>query len=148
MNKIKWSNIPVPESHVISLIAGIALHVWRPLVLWDATWQRYALGGILLLAGIALALWATAVFEQMSFQEPTKLITKGPYAISRNPMYGAWTLIYLGTTLLVNTWWLFILLPLPLLATHYISVLLEERNLERKFGDEYRQYRARVRRYL
>lgn len=63
-------------------------------------------------------------------------------------MYVAWTMIYLGTAMLVNTWWLLILLPAVMIFTHYAVVRHEEQELEQKFADEYREYRRRVRRYV
>ena len=75
-------------------------------------------------------------------------MSSGPYRISRNPLYLGLTLIYLALTLAVDTWWgIALLLPL-LVVLHHGVVLREERYLERKFGDTYRLYRARVRRYL
>lgn len=148
MNKFRWSNIPVPEGHLITLVAGVALNLWKPFEFWGAVWQRQALGWILLSAGILLALWATVTFKQMDFSKPTEVMTMGPYSFSRNPMYVAWTLIYLAITLLVNTLWLIILLPITLLFTHFFVIRKEEAQLEQMFGEAYRQYRARVRRYL
>src|SRR5688572_16335557 len=109
MGKFKWSNIPIPESHVITLVVGIALHVWRPLEFWPAVLERQVSGWTLLMIGILLALWGVVTFKDMDFEKPTAIITTGPYAFSRNPMYVAWTLIYLAFVLLVNTWWLIIL---------------------------------------
>ncbi len=63
-------------------------------------------------------------------------------------MYLAWTIIYVATAVLVNTWWLVMLLPVLQLFTHYVVVRQEERQLERQFGEPYRQYRGQVRRYL
>lgn len=119
MNRIKWSNIPIPQGHVIPLVISVVLHVWRRLELWQAAWQRQITGWSLLLIGILLALWAATAFKQMDFEKPTTIVTTGPYAFSRNPMYVAWTLIYLAIALLVNTWWLIVLLPAPLLITHF-----------------------------
>ena len=148
MRQIKWSNIPIPQGHVIPLVIGVVFHMWRPLELWRAVWQRQILGWVLLLAGILLVFWATMTFKQMDFEKPTALMRTGPYTFSRNPMYVAWTLIYLAITLLVNTGWLFILFPVSLLIIHFYDVRREEHFLEQNFGEEYRQYRARVRRYL
>jgi protein-S-isoprenylcysteine O-methyltransferase Ste14 len=58
------------------------------------------------------------------------------------------TLIYLGLTLVANTWWCFPLLIPVLSLIHFGVVAREERYLERKFGESYREYRLRVRRYL
>ncbi|NJC97271.1 MAG: isoprenylcysteine carboxylmethyltransferase family protein [Anaerolineales bacterium] len=148
MSNIKWKNVPVPPIHVVTLILGIAMQVWLPLALWQAGWQRQVTGWSLLLTGVLLALWATTAFEDMDSEKPGKVITSGPYAFSRNPMYVAWILIYLAIAILVNTWWLIVLVPIPLLVTHFYDVQREERRLEEKFGEAYRQYRSRVRRYL
>jgi protein-S-isoprenylcysteine O-methyltransferase Ste14 len=148
MNKLNWSNIPIPEGHVTLLVVGVVLHLWRPLRLFQTAWPRHVLGWPLLLIGIWLVAWAVAAVKAVDIQKPTKLITAGPYAISRNPMYIAWTIIYLAAAILVNTWWLIILLPVLILFTHYFVVRHEERKLELQFGEQYRQYCARVRRYL
>jgi protein-S-isoprenylcysteine O-methyltransferase Ste14 len=62
-------------------------------------------------------------------------------------MYVAWTLIYLGVSLTLNTVWLLSLLPLLAVLIHR-EVKREEHRLVEAFGDEYRTYRRRVRRYL
>ena len=90
MSRFRWSNIPIPEGHVITLAMGIALQVWKPFGITQTTWLIHLFGVSLLLIGIALALWATAAFEKMDFSKPTEVITTGPYAFSRNPMYVAW----------------------------------------------------------
>ena len=78
----------------------------------------------------------------------TSVVTTGPFRFSRNPLYVALTLLYLGLTLAFNTWWgIVVLIPL-LIIMHYGVVLREERYLEQKFGETYRQYRSQVRRYL
>ncbi len=78
----------------------------------------------------------------------TSIVTTGPYRFTRNPLYLGLTMIYLGLTLAINTWWSLLLLVPVLFVMHFDVVLREERYLERKFGDTYRQYRAHVRRYL
>jgi protein-S-isoprenylcysteine O-methyltransferase Ste14 len=98
--------------------------------------------------GILLAGWAVAAAKDRDIEKPTEIISSGPYAFSRNPMYVAWTLIYLAIALLVNAWWLIVLLPVLILFTHYFVVRQEERQLEQQFGEPYRQYRSRVRRYV
>ncbi len=148
MSKFKWGNIPVPEGHVLSLVAGVALHIWHPLELSPAAWLRHVLGWPILLAGILLIARCVATVQDIDIEKPVTLITTGPYAFSRNPMYLAWTIIYLAIVLLVNSWWLIILLPALVLFTHFFVVAREEDQLERQFGEQYRQYCAKVRRYL
>ncbi len=68
--------------------------------------------------------------------------------LSRNPLYVALTLIYVGLALVANALWVLVLVVPVLLVMHYGVVRREERYLEAKFGDAYRQYRSRVRRYF
>ena len=63
-------------------------------------------------------------------------------------MYVGFTLIYAAITLLANSAWPFVLLPAVLLVMQRLVIHREERYLERTFGDEYRAYRGRVRRWL
>jgi protein-S-isoprenylcysteine O-methyltransferase Ste14 len=72
----------------------------------------------------------------------------GAYRFSRNPLYVAMTLLYLGLTFLFNSWWGVALLIPVLVVLHFGVVRREERYLERKFGEEYLAYRSQVRRYL
>lgn len=97
--------------------------------------------------GLLLIGWAVRTIGDQESQDPAALVTTGPYAVSRNPMYVGWTALYLGIALVLNTVWLFVLLP-AVLATCHRVVRREERSLEREFGDGYRAYRREVRRYL
>ena len=78
----------------------------------------------------------------------TTIVSSGPFRFTRNPLYVGVTLIFGGLTLAFNTWWGFIVLVPVLITMHFGVVLREERYLERKFGEPYRQYRSRVRRYF
>jgi protein-S-isoprenylcysteine O-methyltransferase Ste14 len=82
------------------------------------------------------------------YKPATALAVHGPYRYTRNPMYLAMTIFYLGLTLLVNTLWPLVLLPAVLLVVQRGVINREERYLERTFGDAYRAYKARVRRWL
>ena len=81
--------------------------------------------------------------------DPTpSLIFDGPYRFTRNPMYVGLTLFEIGLGLVLNNAWISAL-ALPALATvHFMAVLPEERYLSGKFGDSYRDYLGRVRRYF
>jgi protein-S-isoprenylcysteine O-methyltransferase Ste14 len=83
----------------------------------------------------------------LDLERPNRLVDSGPYVFSRNPMYVAWTLGYVGVALVAGTAWPLLLLPVVLVVTQVV-VRREERSLERQFGDAYRTYKASVRRYL
>jgi len=103
--------------------------------------------------GVALASWGrrtmTAAGTNVNPSLPaTALVTSGPFRYSRNPLYVALTIVFLGLTLAVNTWWGVVVL-IPLLAIMHRGVVRrEERYLEQKFGESYRKYRSKVRRYV
>jgi protein-S-isoprenylcysteine O-methyltransferase Ste14 len=78
----------------------------------------------------------------------TALVTGGVYRFTRNPMYLAMVLLHLGLALAVDSAVALALLPSLLALVQAGVVLREERYLERRFGDEYRRYRASVRRWL
>ena len=145
---LRWSNIPIPEGYVIPLMAGVVLHIFFPRRFFGSPWLKHVLGWPFLLLGTLITACAVMAIKGMDIKRPTRIIVSGPYRFSRNPMYVAWTLIYVGIAILVNSWWLFILLPVILVFTHYIVVRREEQRLEQVFGEEYRQYRDNVRRYL
>jgi protein-S-isoprenylcysteine O-methyltransferase Ste14 len=143
----RWGNVPVPEPHLAGLGAGIVLHLIVRWTLLPEAWIGHAVGWPLVAGGVVLAAWAVAAAGEVDVDRPETLIVDGPYRWSRNPMYLAWTLLYLGVTFVVNTGWPLLLLPAVLTVTH-LQVGREERDLEASFGDEYLRYRGRTRRYL
>ena len=129
------------------LIAGILIEVVVPTALVSRTWLRHAVGWPLLAAAVLLGGWAVRTVGRLDISNATRLVSAGPYAHSRHPMYVAWALGYLGVAAIVNSVWVLLILPAGLAALHLV-VLREERDLEERFGDEFTHYAARVRRYL
>ena len=76
------------------------------------------------------------------------LVTSGPFQITRNPMYVSFVVAYVGVTLLMNTWWPAVLLPVVVLIIDRAVIRGEERCLGSAFPAEYAEYRSRVRRWL
>jgi protein-S-isoprenylcysteine O-methyltransferase Ste14 len=144
---MKWRNVPFPETHIAPLLLGVAVDFMFPRILIANSAIPFVLSIPLLLGGILIILGAVREAGSQEVDEPTVLITSGPYAWSRNPMYVAWTLIYIGAICIINSVWLLLLLPVALVLTHFV-VLREEKKLEELFGDSYRDYRQNVRRYI
>lgn len=142
-----WKNVPVPEPHVAGMLVGIVLHVLVPWTIPGDERLRRAAAWPVLGTGLLVVRWAVRSVGGEDIENPSQLVTTGPYRFSRNPMYVAWTLIYVGVALLVNTVWMLVVLP-PVAVASHLTVLREERSLEARFGDEYRAYRRAVRRYL
>jgi protein-S-isoprenylcysteine O-methyltransferase Ste14 len=133
------------------VVAFIVNWMW-PLPIFGPANVRWAgLAGVVL--GIMIiAAGRVALKKAGTNINPTKpvtaLVRSGPYRFSRNPLYLGLTLIYLGLSVALNTWWAVGFLVPVWLVMHFAVVRREERYLEGKFGDVYRQYRATVRRYL
>lgn len=107
------------------------------------------------LVGIGLALFAATLLTFWRhhttvnpYKAATELCTSGPFRFSRNPIYlGDW-FILAGVSLLMKTWWPLLFAPTIWLILRYGVIRHEEAHLEGKFGDAYREYKSRVRRWL
>jgi protein-S-isoprenylcysteine O-methyltransferase Ste14 len=110
-------------------------------------------GSLLLIAGFLLRVWATYHFYQRSMKvivlsAQQSLITDGPYRFSRNPLYlGGNVCMFLGATLIVGSP-SGIVLTIAQLPLVDIMIRREEKQLEKKFGDEWIRYARKVRRWL
>lgn len=112
-------------------VSGVALTGLAILIVL-AAWLRFRR------AGTPVEPWRTS----------TTLVTDGIYGWTRNPMYLAMVLFYLAIALAVDSL-VTILFLMPLLVLlHYGVIRREERYLERKFGESYRIYKQRVRRWI
>lgn len=114
---------------------------------------RYPVAMLLGLGGAVLAALALFGFRRAgTHAEPwkptTAIVESGVYRLTRNPMYVAMTLIYLALAVFFESL-LAVLVLIPVLAAiHFGVIRREERYLEEKFGDSYRAYRQRVRRWI
>jgi protein-S-isoprenylcysteine O-methyltransferase Ste14 len=110
-------------------------------------------GAIVAGAGLAIAAWAMSTFALsgtaiMPNQPASTLVVHGPYRYSRNPMYVALTLLYVGLVLVTRTWWALPLLPVVLVLLFKTVIAREERYLGTEFGEAYTDYTRRVRRWI
>jgi protein-S-isoprenylcysteine O-methyltransferase Ste14 len=78
----------------------------------------------------------------------TAIVTGGPYRFTRNPMYLGFTLMYVGISALANALLPILLLPVVQQLMRRGVIEREERYMEGKFGDEYLEYKGRVRRWI
>jgi len=118
-----------------------------------AHWINVTIAGAMVLIGLALATAGIRNFTRAATPVPTAqptqaLVTTGIHGYTRNPIYLGMFLVYAGIGLVVRSPWILILI-LPLVLTiRYGVVMREEAYLERRFGDVYREYKSRVRRWL
>ncbi len=136
----------------VTLALGLLLHLIYPVNLLPVLLARIA-GTYILIASVWLALSVEAAMKRAGTNvrpdRPTlALVTDGPFRFTRNPLYVAGIGIYVGIALLVDTLWPLVLL-IPLLVVLAKGVIgREERYLEAKFGETYRNYKSRVRRWM
>ena len=114
---------------------------------------HWIIAGSLILIGLALAAAGIRNFSRAGTPVPTNrparaLVTTGIHGWTRNPIYLGMFLIYGGIGVAARSPWI-LMLTLPLAITiRYGVVAREEAYLERRFGDAYRDYKARARRWV
>jgi protein-S-isoprenylcysteine O-methyltransferase Ste14 len=144
-----------PLLYLACLLLGLVLDrmLPLPLILPEAALIRWPVGGGLVVAGLAIMAAGIRNFSRAATPVPSNqpvraLVTTGIHAWSRNPIYVGMFFIYAGIGMAARSPWVLVLaLPL-LIILHYVVVAREEVYLERRFGDSYRDYKARVRRWL
>ena len=112
-----------------------------------------AIGVALALAGTIALIAAVGGFRRAGtrpepWQPSTAIVTSGIYRLTRNPMYLGMALIHAGAAIGFDGPLALAALPLAIIVIRTGAIAREERYLEAKFGDEYRDYARRVRRWL
>lgn len=137
---------------LVFLIWGFLLG-WIFPVRFFPTIPGYIVGVIIV--AIALSIGGSALLAMRKARtspntnRPTAvLVDSGVFRYSRNPIYLSMFLLYLGIAVFVNVIWFLLFFPIFFLLVDKLVVPREEKYLERRFGDDYRRYRARVRRWV
>jgi protein-S-isoprenylcysteine O-methyltransferase Ste14 len=141
-----------PLLMVLALMLVLVLRHFWPLAT-GARVPAIALGIALCVLGIVSMAWGRVTLMKGGtnvnpLKPTTAIVTSGPFRFTRNPLYVGIMGLFVGVSLLIDTWWgIVVLIPVSLII-HFGVVLREETYLERKFGDSYLSYKAAVRRYL
>lgn len=111
------------------------------------------MGPLLIVAGVMLVGWGMMTFRRagtaiVPHKPAARIVSSGPYRFTRNPMYTGLTLVYVGVTAMLASWWPLLLLPVVLFAVVHLVISREEAYLRSAFGEDYAVYCARVRRWL
>jgi protein-S-isoprenylcysteine O-methyltransferase Ste14 len=145
-----------PAVPVATVVAGVGLQrVWPIGVGFPLPApERYWIGGLIAAGAVlGLGLWSVVLFRRGGQSEnpwkPTPhVVDRGPFRISRNPMYLQMVLVCVGFAVALANGWILALAPVGAWLLQRYAILPEEAYLERKFGETYLAYRRRVRRWL
>ncbi len=143
---------PPPLVYASALVIGLLAYALYPVAFLPRTVARVS-GLPLIFGGLAIGLLG---FHEMRraetnvdpYKPTTAIVTEGPYLFTRNPLYFGMTLMYSGITALFNALPAALLLPIVLAVMRRGVIAREELYLEDKFGEEYLDYKARVRRWI
>lgn len=146
--------IPPP---VYALTLGILMWLLNqhfPIAHWiHPPWNN--IGKVLIAIAVSFDLWSLFLFfrshttpNPMKPENANKLVISGLYKVSRNPMYVGLLVILLGYAIWLGSVTPFLLLPFFVLLITTQQIIPEEEVLEKKFGQEYLNYKAQVRRWL
>jgi protein-S-isoprenylcysteine O-methyltransferase Ste14 len=145
-----------PAVPALTILLGVALQRLWPIQADPGVDQstRYWVGGLMVAgAFFGLGLWSVILFRRSGQNEnpwkPTpQIVERGPFRITRNPMYLQMIIICIGVAVILANAWILLLVPVGGWVLQRLAILPEEAYLERKFGDTYRGYKNRVRRWL
>ena len=150
---MKYSQKILPPVYLlIAVLLMSGLNYFTPLRTILAAPITY-LGIGLIILGFLIVIWPAASFGRAGtpikpFEESTYLVTDGMYRVTRNPMYLGMVVVLLGVAVLFGTASPFLLVPVFgwIIQTKFVA--FEEVLMEETFGDEYIEYKKRVRRWL
>ena len=137
---------------LVSLLLGAVLTVARPLPFFPGV-LRLPAGGLLVAMAAGLFWYSVAQFRTAGTPVPgnkptTVIVRTGPYRFSRNPIYLAFFVLHLGLAICVNSFWLVATLIASVAVVGGVVVPREERYLTGRFGVDYLEFKASVRRWL
>jgi len=148
------SRVRVPPPLVY--FAAIALGYWlrgRDALAFVPGGLVQPVGAALVILGVVIAIAGAVTFQRAGtspnpMKPSTTVVMHGLYRFTRNPMYLGMTVLTIGAAVWLNTAWILILLVPALAVMRWHVIAREEAYLEAKFGEPYRDYTRRVRRWL
>jgi protein-S-isoprenylcysteine O-methyltransferase Ste14 len=144
-----------PVIYALAVVGGYAGNTTvNAAVFPQAMAPAMQLAGLAAIAGgVGIALWAEIAFLRagtatLPIHPSSTIVSSGIYRYSRNPMYLGMSLFTAGLALAFNSAWYLAALACAIIAVTRLAIVPEEKYLERKFGQSYLDYKARVRRWL
>lgn len=144
--------VPPPVIFAGALLIGWVVGWWWPAAFGGGAW-RHAIALALAVASAAIGPVALVLFRRAetnfeTWKPAEKLVVAGPYRFTRNPMYVSMTLLAIAIALWADSWAMAVAAAPAWSIINWIVIPREERHLLARFGQDYRDYCARVRRWL
>lgn len=146
--------IPPPLLYVATFLLAVLIQKFLPLGIdfFHSTTSKI-IGSVIILVGLffnfpALRQFFNTKNTLVTIKPANSLQTTGIYSVSRNPMYISLMLFYIGLSFIIGNWWNFILLPFLFILIQEYVIKREERYLDRRFGQQYLDYKSKIRRWL
>lgn len=145
--------LPPPLVALLLITVGLGLHFVFPVLLLPEGWVQFVVAVPLAVLGVALAAGSVKRFDRAGtderYAEPTSVVVQdGLYRHTRNPMFVGLVLIHLGVVVALNAAWALIGVPVLIIYLRYGVISREERFLEKRFGDDYRNYKRTAPRWI
>jgi protein-S-isoprenylcysteine O-methyltransferase Ste14 len=143
---------PPPIVYLSCILIGIGINnIWSAELLPQSV--QYSLGPIIIIVsfilfGMVLREFMRSTTSINHAKLTTEILTSGPFAYSRNPVYVSMTLLSFGIAITLDNMWIIIMLIPGLFVIYYFVIRKEEHYLELKFGSDYIQYKNSVRRWF
>lgn len=138
-------------------LAGFLALVWAQMqflpVLLAPTPLTSIIGSVLVCLGVVLMVWAVVAFRNhntsvVPHQVPQRIITTGPFALSRNPIYLGDVFVLTGAVFWWGTWPALILIPAFVILLSGRFIAPEEARMKENFGHEFEIFAQNTRRWL
>ena len=144
--------IPPPLLLLLCVLTGYGAHYFLPKYFVSEN-IRYPVGILLTVLGFLIPTLCLFKFKKAKtnvepWRPANKLIIEGIYNYSRNPIYVGLLIVGLGISVLVNSLWMLLILIPFIFLLHILVIQKEEAYLESRFGDEYLDYKKKVRRWI
>ncbi|MEO3999106.1 isoprenylcysteine carboxylmethyltransferase family protein [Mesorhizobium sp. CAU 1732] len=150
-NTLPWPPVIIVAAVALAILAHWLMPLpWLPMQLAEFF---FAIGWLVVAGAIAIDIAAMRAMSRarttiMPHRGSDHLVTGGPFAFTRNPLYLGNTMLMVGVGLISGILWFILLAPVAAFATQKLAIEREERHLELRFGKKFRDYSKKVRRWI
>lgn len=143
---------PIWTMIFLALTAGVSWALGWPPIGWPP--HHTAVGMVVFFAGWVAPVWAFRLFRSEGTEvDPVSdsnraLVVRGPYRLTRNPMYLGLTMAALGVAIVAGSWPMLTAPIAVFLTANFVHIPFEEAKMRRQFGEAYDAYVRRVRRWI